>query len=465
MLYAAATVLLLMGAAVFLQWALMENLDREDDAFLADKIEVVRSLLREGGTNSAALRSEVLGVNTQPRFLRYFIRLADAAGRTALETPGMSAMLPATLSPEPTVGDASPRGIERELESGVEFRLMSAWMNVAGETPARWRVQVALDGTTDAALLRGFKRKLLWLVLVGTGLAALAGVWIARKGLAPVREITRAADRITASQLHERIAAAGWPCELADLAGSFDRMLNRLEDSFARLSQFSADLAHELRTPVNNLRGEAGVALAQARSAAEYRQVIESSLEEYARMSRLIENLLFLARADGAVDVLQRSSFGVRPAVESVRDFYEAMAADKNIRVNCEGDAVVNADPALFRQAVSNVLANALRHTPPGGRVTIHVGAHEQKVKVTVRDTGCGIAPEHLPRVFDRFFRVDAARSADSGGTGLGLAIVKSIVTLHGGTVSATSELGKGTVIALRLPASLGSPEPKITAA
>ena len=466
LLYAAASVLLLMGASVFLQWALIENLNREDDAFLADKIEVVRSLLREGGTNSVALRNEVLGVNTQPRFLRYFIRLVDSSGQTLLETPGLSASLPSELFPAPASATTTLRGVEKELDSDKEFRLMAATVETDGRAAGRWLVQVALDGTTDATLLRSFKRKLLWLVLVGTCLAALAGIWIARKGLAPVRDITRAADRITASQLHERIAATGWPQELADLARSFDSMLNRLEDSFTRLSQFSADLAHELRTPVNNLRGEAGVALAQTRTPVEYRQVLESSLEEYARMSRLIENLLFLARADGAVQALQPSTFSVRLNIESIREFYEAVAEEKGILVTCEGEASLNADPVLFRQAVSNLLANALHYTQRGGKVTVYVTTDDPgAVDVAVSDTGCGITPEHLPRVFDRFFRADPARSAHSGGTGLGLAIVKSIVALHGGTVSARSELGKGTAVTLRFPSDLSLSPSKITAA
>ena len=237
-------------------------------------------------------------------------------------------------------------------------------------------------------------------------------------------------------------------------------MLDRLEDSFRRLSQFSADLAHELRTPVNNLRGEAGVALSKARTAEEYRRTLESSLEELARLTRLIDNMLFLARADGAgVNPLARSSFDARKEIEAVCEFYRALAEDRGVAVSCEGAGVAGADPMLFRQAVSNLLSNALNYTPHGGRVVFQLREREDHgLEVCTRDTGCGIAPEHLPRIFDRLYRVDSSRSQHPNGAGLGLAIVKSIMTLHQGAVEAQSTLGQGTTITLSFPPRRAEP-------
>jgi two-component system heavy metal sensor histidine kinase CusS len=277
---------------------------------------------------------------------------------------------------------------------------------------------------------------------------------VARSGLQPLKEITRATEHITASQLHERLAARGWPEELDSLGRSFDRMLDRLEDSFQRLSQFSADLAHELRTPVNNLRGEAGVALSKVRTAQEYRRTLESSLEEYARLTRLIDNMLFLARAEGAGrNQLKSLTFDARKETESVCEFYEALAEDRGVEVRCEGVAKVNADPVLFRQAVSNLLSNALNSTSHGGRVRFSLYQHEHgSCQVSVDDTGCGIAPEHLSRIFDRFYRIDKARSRNPNGAGLGLAIVKSIMALHDGTVDVRSQIGNGTQFTLTFP-------------
>jgi len=279
------------------------------------------------------------------------------------------------------------------------------------------------------------------------------GVLIARKGLKPLKEIAQATEQITASQLHERVVPDGWPVELASLARSFDRMLDRLEDSFKRLSQFSADLAHELRTPINNLRGEAGVALSQPRTSEEYRLTLESSLEEYARLARLIDNLLFLARADGATTEILRLQCDARQSVEVVREYYEALAEDRGVEVLCQGAGKVNVDPVLFRQAVSNLLANALNLTPHGGRVSLEVAERNGSgLESVVSDTGPGIAAEHLPHIFERLYRADSARSQHRHGAGLGLAIVKSIMTLHGGRVEVESKLGKGTKFTLVFP-------------
>jgi two-component system heavy metal sensor histidine kinase CusS len=297
-------------------------------------------------------------------------------------------------------------------------------------------------------------RNKLWSVL-GFGLifAAVAGAWVARKGMRPLTEVTEAAQHITASQLHERIAGAHWPTELARLAAAFDAMLDRLEDSFTRLSQFSADLAHELRTPINNLRGEAEVALTRDRTPEEYRHILASGLEEYERLSRMIDGLLFLARSDRADAAVERVRFDARKEIEAVREFQEALAEEHGVNVTCEGSIWLTGDPALFRRAVSNLLANALQHTPAKGSVRLVLRMlDDQAAELSVRDTGGGIGPEHLLRIFDRFYRAGRSRSQSPGGVGLGLAIVQSIMRLHGGKATIESVLGQGTHVMLRFP-------------
>jgi two-component system heavy metal sensor histidine kinase CusS len=269
----------------------------------------------------------------------------------------------------------------------------------------------------------------------------------------PLAAITRAAERVSAQDLHRRIDPERWPRELAALATAFDQMLARLEDSFTRLSQFSADLAHELRGPINNLMGEAEVALSRARSEAEYRDVLESSLEEYGRLSRMIDGLLFLARAEAAERRIAKTRLDARREVEAVIEFHDALADEGGVKVSCDGSATVSADPGMFRRAVSNLLSNALQHTPPGGAITITLSAAPGGgAEVRVADTGVGIAAEHLPRLFDRFYRADPARAHSRGGIGLGLAIVKSIMEVHGGRVTITSRPGAGTTVILAFP-------------
>jgi two-component system, OmpR family, heavy metal sensor histidine kinase CusS len=243
---------------------------------------------------------------------------------------------------------------------------------------------------------------------------------------------------------------------LQSLAGTFNEMLDRLEESFERVSRFTADIAHDLRTPVNNIRGEAEVALARPRTADEYRDVLESSLEEAVRLSELIGDLLFLARAESPLTEVHREDVNIGELLTTVRDYYEASANDAGISlVLNDGAEPLNAelDRSLMLRAVSNLVSNSIAHTPPGGIVTLAASDEDAAMRIAVSDTGVGIPADALPRVFDRFFRVDPSRSKASGGTGLGLAIVQSILALHGGSAEITSQLGRGTRVTLRVPA------------
>jgi two-component system heavy metal sensor histidine kinase CusS len=261
--------------------------------------------------------------------------------------------------------------------------------------------------------------------------------------------MAESAERVGATHLNERVPATGWPGEVQPLAIGFNRMLERLENSFTRLSQFSADLAHELRTPIAILRGEAEGALIKARTSDQYRDVIESSLEEFHRLSRLIDNLLFLARAETTATLTKRS-FDGGPVIEKIREFYEAVSQEQGVEIGCEGEARVYAEPTLFRRSLLNLVSNSLRFTPSGGTISISLTRRKSGAEISIADTGCGIAPNHLDKVFDRFFRGDAARTSE--GTGLGLAIVKSIMEIHKGSVSIKSDLDRGTVVTLIFP-------------
>jgi two-component system heavy metal sensor histidine kinase CusS len=320
-------------------------------------------------------------------------------------------------------------------------------------------LQIAFDTSTDQALLADYRLTLLTVLGLGLIFAVVVGRWLARKGAQPLVEITRSAQHITASQLQERIAVSGWPTELAELAGAFNAMLDRLEDSFARLSRLSGDLAHELRTPIGNLRCQVEVALSRERKPQEYQQILASSLEEYERLSRMVEGLLFIARADNPKTAVKRVRFDARREIEAVREFYEALASEHEVEVVCEGQGELTGDPVLFGRAISNVLANALHHTPSNGSVCITIcPPRDETVEIRVRDTGVGMAGEHVPKVFDRFYRADPSRAQARGGTGLGLAIVQSILRLHGGKASIESQLGQGTTVILRFPAGEMAP-------
>jgi two-component system heavy metal sensor histidine kinase CusS len=285
---------------------------------------------------------------------------------------------------------------------------------------------------------------------VGVIAATVIAVSVTRRGLRPLAEMRRSLERVQPAHLNERIDPERWPTELRPVAASFDDMLTRLEDSFTRLSQFSADLAHELRTPIGNMLGEAQVALTRKRTPDEYRTVIESAAAECERLSGIIDNLLFLARSESAEQQVAASLFNARAAIEKIVSFYQTLAEDRHIEISSSGDAEIFADPILFNRAIGNLIDNALRFTPENGNIRIGIRTTANGVEISVTDTGSGIAPEHLPRVFDRFYRADPSRS--SAGTGLGLSLVRSIVDLHAGSAEIKSTVGRGTTVILNFP-------------
>ncbi|HVV70911.1 MAG TPA: heavy metal sensor histidine kinase, partial [Verrucomicrobiae bacterium] len=420
LLYVASTVLLLVLASGFLYWVLARNLEREHSFFVANKIQALRLVLNEHANDASILSSEVELEPSAVQPARYYIRMLDAKRAVAVETRDMKDQVPVDVFPAPVQATAIPAaGTRWSSPGGSVFLLMSALSPTGAAGKGDWTLQVALDVSPDESVLASYRWTFMGVLLVGAVFAAGAGVFIARKGMEPLTDIAKTAHGITASHLHERIAASRWPAELRELAGAFDAMLDRLEASFTRLSQFSADLAHELRTPINNLRGEAEVALARPRSAEEYQQILASSLEECERLSRMIDGMLFLARAENPDSALERVPVDAQKEVKAVLDFYEALAREQDVRLVAEGGGSLRGDPDLFRRALSNLLTNALQHTPAKGTIRVSIRqVNDGTTRVEVRDNGSGIAAEHLPRIFDRFYRVDRSRSEPSRGTG-----------------------------------------------
>ena len=458
--YAVITIALLSLFGAFLYWSLKESLEVGARNTLADKISVMRQILRERPDDQEALEEEVQWESTARRRSVYYSRLLKDNGTLVIQSAGAQNLIPElSLCPSPAAEDRSI-GETREFRLAPERTLLvsSAWVTSDGagksamNQPQRFIYTVALDTTTEQNLLHDYRDKLLLVLIGGSLISAVAGTYVARRGIRPIKEISAAAHRITANALAERVGSTAWPRELAGLATEFDAMLQRLEDSFQRLSQFSADIAHELRTPINNLMGEAEVALSRDRTSREYASVIASSLEEYHRLAELIHSLLFLARAENADLSLQKSWFQVADELAQLLSYHELQATESEVTLSFSGDAKLLADSTLFRRAIGNLVANALKYTHPTGNVGVVVCPLRDAVKILIKDDGAGIPAEHLPRVFDRFYRVDASRATAMPGTGLGLAIVKTIVELHGGSVSIESELGKGTLVTLIFP-------------
>ena len=439
---------LFLASSLLLYRDLAVNLEKEENGFLDDHVARLCNMLAVYHRNPAFLEGEIKleGGKKNPGF---FVRIQDRRGKVLVESPRMKESMPVDFPLPSELSPGRTTGVKWKGNTKT-FLLKTAWVGDKSRDKRHYKIELALDVTTQETILDSYRRKMGIALTLGFTASMVVGIITIRRGIRPLEEITETTQRISASQLHERLARSGSLQELSDLEVAFDDMMDRLENSFSRLSRFSADLAHELRTPINCLIGTADVTLSKERTPEEYRQVIESGLEEYNRLSRIIERLLFLARASSNDMQVERSSLDMHRELEKIQELYQAMAEEQEIEITCHGQGTVQAVPELFGRAVSNLLANALQHTPPGGRVSLY-GARvsEQLVEVRISDTGTGIPAEHLPRIFDRFYRVDSARSRTTGGTGLGLAIVKSIMDLHEGTVSVESVPTQGTVFTL----------------
>jgi len=313
-------------------------------------------------------------------------------------------------------------------------------------------VAVATDISHHEHFMRSFRMTLWSFVVLAALLTGFLGWLAVRRGLSPLQAIRREAADITAHRLDSRLSADAVPVELAGLVEALNEMLARLEDSFRRLSDFSSDIAHELRTPVTNLLTQTQVTLAKARTSNEYCDVLASNAEEFERLARMIADMLFLAKSDNDLVIPNKEPLNLIDEVKDLFEFYEALAGEKSIVLTCSGSGLVSGDRLMLRRAISNLLSNALCHTPAGGRIVVHVDdTGDSVVKLSVKNPGETIAVEHLPRLFDRFYRVDSSRQRSSEGAGLGLAITRSILRAHGGDAVIRSEGGM-TAFELEIP-------------
>lgn len=434
LLFAAATLFTFAAVGGYLYRSLAMQLELRDDHELIGKIEQFRHILLETATLQAIRNDQHRFIDAAAGHDGLIVMLKSADGQILIRNqsgthgvPDIS-IVPASEKPDLqslTLWTLSP---------GQSARTVSAWGKL-GNSDEQVQIIVARVSSDRMALLETYRREVLGAMLIGAILAAFLGYVIVRSALRPVKAIARQARSITA----QRLDASAVPTELQALVQSFNAVLDRLQDSFQRLSQFSADLAHDLRTPLYNLTMQTEVALSQRRSDDEYQALLSSSLEEYARLARMVDTMLFLARADNAQVALTKQQLDVADELQRIADYFEGIADDAGVQFAVQGIGTISADAALFRRAVNNLVANAIRYTPPGAVIRLSVEQLADATIINVTNPGSGISTEHIPRIFDRFYRADQARSQSASSAGLGLAIVQSIMTLHGGRAEVDS--------------------------
>ncbi|MBT9530641.1 MAG: heavy metal sensor histidine kinase [Pseudomonas sp.] len=371
--------------------------------------------------------------------------ILDAAGQPLFAEPG-PLPVPAALA------NSTSTEVWQWQYHDHYFRGLSAAVTVPADN-APLRVILLLDSTPHMHFFSAVQRWF-WMALVLSALFSAGLGWlVARRGLLPLRQVTAVAASISAASLQERIPLAAVPLELQQLAASFNAMLARLDDAFMRLSNFSADIAHELRTPLSNLMTQTEVVLAQPRDSEAYQETLYANLDDCKRMARMIDDMLFLAKTDNGLIVPEQQPVALDVEVEKLFEYYRLLADERGIRLQLHGHAVVRGDVLMLHRALSNLLSNALRYTPAGASIQVELEQNANGSELRLSNPGPTIADEHLERLFDRFYRADPARREGSPhNAGLGLAITRSIIHAHQGQIHCTSVAGK-TTFCVQFPA------------
>lgn len=386
----------------------------------------------------ANLRSTLNGVETLQAFdERKAHLLADLGHQPDLTLRLTAADGQIWFDNTPTASPADP-GLHTVDNDQASYRSFSAL--VQPESPRSPRATLLLDITHHQHFLQRMQH-LIWLTVGLSALAtALLGAWATRSGLRPLNRMSHVAASVSASSLTTRLPEQGMPAELAQLTRAFNAMLGRLDEGFQRLSAFSADIAHELRTPLSNLLTQTQVTLTRPRTLETYRDALAGNLEELQGMSQMVNDMLFLAKAEHGLLNPTREPLQLEDEVDAVLEYFSPMAEDAGISLSRTGEACIQGDQLLLRRVLSNLLDNALRFTGSGGYVAFEIQTSPTGIALSVENNGTAIAPHALPRLFDRFYRVDPVRRESNEHAGLGLAITRSIVAAHGGTITCESK-------------------------
>ena len=429
----AAVVFALSGFALYR--ALATTLERQQEADLRGKLEVAARLVSEVRSVERwdELRKTLTTITTTDGNTRFWIACENTALNYGFSHPDIG---------HPEFGKSVK--LLTVKDSDYPLKTLGDILKPLPDYPEIYLL-VGISTEPEAKTLHAFMIALAAISVCGIACVAMLGYWVSRFGLRPLARLCAGAQDLNARNLSQRLAAPE-VSELAPLAASFNGALDRLETAYAQLEGFNADVAHELRTPIGNLIGATQVALTRERSRCELEETLQSNLEELERLRAIVNDMLFLARADRGetADGLAQASLAAE--VHKTIEFLEPLMEEKALAVDMLGDAVASVDRALFRRAMSNLLHNAIQHSPPGSRLQVALREQEDGIEVAVSNPGAAIPGEHLSRLFDRFYRADPSRAYSQDSHGLGLAIVKAIAKMHGGTVFARSGGGVNTI-------------------
>lgn len=428
LMFALVGVLLLGAVGLYLYQSLQREIAWRDDQALLGRLQRMQTLI--GDSESVdSLRAHPQLYENMLGNRDNLLWIIDNTGQRLIEINPLALPVPSL----------PPVSATRLADSPDNPALRLAWVDISTDESHLTLIAGKYLGEREQ-MLSAYRWKVLLAVTVGTLLAFLLGWLVSQRGLKPVRQLATRAATIDVQHLHVRLEPFEDASELSALSHALNQMLGRLDQGFAQLSRFSEDLAHEMRTPLNNLMGQTQQTLDRSRSTEEYQSLLASNQEEYERLARMIDSMLFLARTEQPNSSIMRESIDLHSLVQQLCEYFEGMGQERGIELINMAQDTLHADPELLRRALANLLANALRYTTPDTPITISTKNTTDALEISVHNQGNAIGAEHLPHLFERFYRCDPSRNQPDDSGGLGLAIVRSIMVAHGGRVAVSSD-------------------------
>ena len=434
-LFALASTAVLVGLGLLIMSTVAKHFTDQDEQLLEKELDLIRMVVNERGAGAiTSTFGEAL--HNHPGF---FVHISSIDGQ-----PMYSTLADAT-QPILAAAKREASGHSFAVDAGLhkEFQAIKAYLkdDKSGE---QLQVIVAVDTEIHEHFMRNFQTTLILYVAGSALIVVLLSWWAARRGLAPLRAMSDKVQAVSSHNFGERMPIETLPVEIAELAAKLNAMLERLQQDFHRITNFSTDIAHELRTPITNLLTQTDVVLTQQRTNEAYRDTLSSNAEELQRLARTISDMLFLAQTENGISLPSYEPLKLHEEIAELFDFYDALAEEKGVRLQLMGEATIRGDRLMVRRALSNLISNAMRYTPASGSITVSIARSEDDILVADENDGPEIPAEHLPHLFDRFYRADKSRTKlDTDSAGLGLSITQAITRAHQGSVSVRSALGK----------------------
>ena len=456
--YMLSVMAILVFSGTFLYFRLRHKLIKKADEFILDEKEELMLSIMDRNTTLSDLKRIIELEFSEDRYYKLSVRLLDAEGNTIVSSDNFSIhnLKESEIAIENAKKSEKVFKVVQAQEDMYPYRLLT--QAIYQDRSLKYILQICLYLKPVYKTIENIEENFI-LLIPPLIIFSITGGWIiARRSLFPIKNITKTTQEITASNLNMRLRLPNTGDEIDELAITINLMLDRIEESFQKVVQFSSDVSHELRTPIASLKTGTEVTLSKERSAKEYRELLENNLNSLERMSRLISDLLELSRSDSDTDIIDIKPFNLGTMMKEIQSKFMPVSDSKNIRSSFETipDVIIKGDEILLRRVFSNLLDNAIKYTSSGGTISLSLEERVNDVIACISDTGIGISQENLGKIFDRFFRVDTSRSREeSGGAGLGLSISRNIVELHKGKIEVKSDPGTGSTFKVILPKDL----------